>query len=400
MLRIGFVTAEPFWTRQNGYFGLTKQLIELLSEIGNCRVIVLNGGDRSGDFPSALSPQLLRPGSQPNKRLRQIRSLVTTKASYECEIGYPKLRSTLDSVLSEIGADVVVLNHLRSAFVVRDSALKNVRTIYWSHNCESASAASIAEYPLDPLSKWYYRGEARKFANLERQVLQHVDACVALTPEDRARFAAIEPPCKLFTIPPAYSMDRGAERVHTAASKEVHLIGSFHWAPKRSNAAWLATEVFAKVRSQVPDASLHIVGTGASKLAYLTDRCPGVFVHSDVPKLQPFYDRAAVAVVPEMQCSGFKLKVLEAAARSMAIVSTSAGVEGTGLQDGSSCLVANNADSFAASIVRLLRDRELACRIGDCARDEVALRFSLENVRMQTRELIHSVLNQGAPAHS
>jgi glycosyltransferase involved in cell wall biosynthesis len=388
MLKVAFITAEPFWPRKTGYFGLTARLVEMLGSMAQCSVIILNGGGGDGYCPSGVSPVYLKPGRQPTKRLRQACSVFSSRSAYECEIGYQGISTRLQACLNDLGADVAILNHLRSAFVVRNSRLRNVRTVYWSHNCESAAAASIAKYPLGPLMKWYYQREARKLLALERGVLQNIDTCVALSDRDQDRFRRLAPQQRIVVVPPAHSFPSSRQPAQGQKSKEICLVGSFHWAPKRFNAVWLASQVFPKVLAQVPDASLQIVGSNAQSLAPAIAQVPRVFLHSNVPDLQPYYDRAAVAAVPEMQESGLKLKVLEAAAQGIAIVSTPQGLEGTRLQDGMSCLAAHNADEFAACIIRLLQDRAAAERLGQSAREEVCRHFSIDAVRLQMERML------------
>jgi len=392
MHRIAFVTAEPYWTRRTGYFALTQQLIEILRESWDCHAIVLSGGQAEAASSQDPRPLLLRAGRQPSKRLRQVASLFTSVTAYESEIGYSNVQQALKAALDQVQPDLIIWNHLRAAFVAPTARLSGIPSIYWSHNCESAAAASIAAYPLDPLRRWYYRTESRKLARLEEKVLKSVSACVSLTDEDASRHHSLGPSCPGFTIPPAFDGAR-ATVSRAATSKSICLVGSFHWLPKRLNATWLAEKVFPLIRAKDAEATLDIVGSGASKMAAALGGKPGVRLHSDVNSVAPFYESSAVAVIPEMQKAGFKLKALEAASYGMPIVSTPEGIEGTGLAGGHSCLVASSPQEFAASIVRILQDKDFARRIGTQAKETVRERFSIDVVRQKIGAMIDKVAN-------
>ena len=82
-----------------------------------------------------------------------------------------------------------------------------------------------------------------------------------------------------------------------------------------------------------------------------------------VPCPLPYYQNAHVAVVPLRAGGGTRLKILEAMALGRPVVSTELGCEGLAVEDGKHMLVADDAESFAAAVARLLTDRALAARL-------------------------------------
>jgi len=76
----------------------------------------------------------------------------------------------------------------------------------------------------------------------------------------------------------------------------------------------------------------------------------------------------AVLVVPLPFGSGVRMKILEAWAAGRAVVSTTLGAEGLGACDGEHLLLADDAEEFAASVLRLLNDGALRERLGDAGR--------------------------------
>ena len=75
-----------------------------------------------------------------------------------------------------------------------------------------------------------------------------------------------------------------------------------------------------------------------------------------------------VAVAPLRAGSGQPLKVLEALASGTPVVATPAAIAGLAIEDGQHLLVAGEADSFAAAVVRALNDRELRTRLSRAGR--------------------------------
>jgi glycosyltransferase involved in cell wall biosynthesis len=78
--------------------------------------------------------------------------------------------------------------------------------------------------------------------------------------------------------------------------------------------------------------------------------------------------RAKVAVVPVLAGSGTRLKILEAWAAGLPVVSTTLGAEGLGARDGESLLLADGGPAFAEAVSRLLACTDLRQRVGAAGR--------------------------------
>jgi glycosyltransferase involved in cell wall biosynthesis len=101
----------------------------------------------------------------------------------------------------------------------------------------------------------------------------------------------------------------------------------------------------------------------------------GVVVTGYVADLQPVLDQSALLVVPLLSGSGMRVKILEAFARGIPIVSTTIGVEGIDARHGEHLLVADSPEDFARAVARLLRDPDLAARLARAGRQLVEARY-------------------------
>lgn len=131
-------------------------------------------------------------------------------------------------------------------------------------------------------------------------------------------------------------------------------VGPLTYQPNYLAVCWFVEQVLDRIRAEVHDASLAVIGdvTGTSRLPHHE----AVRYHGFVDDLDPFYERAAVAVTPLRSGGGTRIKVLEAMARRRPVVATSFAVEGLGLVDGYDCTIADDAESFAARCIELLTD--------------------------------------------
>jgi glycosyltransferase involved in cell wall biosynthesis len=94
------------------------------------------------------------------------------------------------------------------------------------------------------------------------------------------------------------------------------------------------------------------------------------------------------------------LKILEAMALGMPILSTAIGAEGLGLADGKDLLLADTAPQLAAAAVRLLRDAALRQRLAQHARATAVRRFSWKAVGRTLEGVYESIVPSAAPTRS
>jgi glycosyltransferase involved in cell wall biosynthesis len=269
--------------------------------------------------------------------------------------------------------DVIYLDHLDS-LVYADEA-PGIPIVIDLHNVYSRLAGRAAAEATGILRRSFLRREAALLARMERRAAEVAHTVLSVSHEEARYFtslgartvlvpngvdcAAYEPPAK-----PA-----------KAAAPTILFVGSLAWPPNASAAAFLATEVLPEVRRQIPDARLSIVGKDPSAevraLAVLDDH---VSVAASVPDVLPFFHQSHVLAVPLQAGGGTRLKILEAFAAGLPVVSTPIGCEGLGTHHGEQLLVADRA-GFAAAIVRLLRNAEEARQLADRARPFVRERY-------------------------
>jgi len=113
-----------------------------------------------------------------------------------------------------------------------------------------------------------------------------------------------------------------------------------------------------------------------------------VEVHGFVGDVRPLYIEANVVIVPTLVSAGTNLKVLEALAMDRAVVSTSRGCAGLGLDHGTSVWIADSARDFADGIVKLVGDRELRRRIAAAGRHYAEANFDWREIGAKQRGLL------------
>jgi len=159
-------------------------------------------------------------------------------------------------------------------------------------------------------------------------------------------------------------------------------VGNLTYGPNAEAAELLAREILPRVRRLLGRPVAAVLAgryePGGRVEALAT--CDGVDVLGHVDDLDDVYARADVAVVPLERGSGTRIKLLEALAAGLPVVTTAVGAAGLGAEDGRHLLIGGDADELAAAAARVLLDEQLAGELVRQGRAFVERQFSSEVV--------------------
>ena len=153
-------------------------------------------------------------------------------------------------------------------------------------------------------------------------------------------------------------------------------VGTLDYLPNMDAVAFLARQVWPRVRAAVPGARLLIGGRRPGRAIQALHGRDGIEVLADVPSIPAVLSRAWIGLAPMRTGVGLKNKVLETWASARPCVLTPLAANGLVLPPGHEGLMAADAASLAAAAAALLRNQAGCLRLGGAARDWVAERFS------------------------
>ena len=136
---------------------------------------------------------------------------------------------------------------------------------------------------------------------------------------------------------------------------------------------------------------LRLVGSGPAPEVRALAATAGVELLADVADVAPSYAWADLAVVPLRAGGGTRIKVLEAFAHGVPVVSTAVGAEGLDVVDGVHLRIADGAEAFAAACRQLATEPALARRLVENAA-AVAERHARPRVVTALRERLRDPL--------
>ncbi|HUG14180.1 MAG TPA: glycosyltransferase family 4 protein [Thermomicrobiales bacterium] len=146
-------------------------------------------------------------------------------------------------------------------------------------------------------------------------------------------------------------------------------VATMHYPPNAEAIRWFARDMWPILRSEHPDLEVDIVGSRPPRdIIDLGKLDQGMCVHGFVEDVEHLYRQAAVFIVPLQTGSGVRVKILEAMARGIPVVSTTVGADGLDVRHGVHLLIADTPHDFARSVTLLLEQPELRSRVARAAR--------------------------------
>lgn len=300
----------------------------------------------------------------------------------------PAMKQALSRILDEQEFDIVQLEsiHLVEYLpIIRAARCRPLIICDW-HNIESELMSRYSERQTNLLRRTYARRAASQMSSLERRSMREFDAHVVVSGRDGARLQELEREARVFVIEngvdTSYYTDERINKAHAAWLKEqnggaanihvvshessssardekprrVAFVGSMDYHANVDAVVSFAKEIWPRLREQQPGLIFTIVGRDPDAEVRQLASIPGIEVTGTIDDVRPYYYEMLAAIIPLRVGGGSRLKILEAMAAGVPVVSTTLGAEGLDVQDGKNILIAETAEEFCKAINDLNED--------------------------------------------
>lgn len=284
--------------------------------------------------------------------------------------------------------DAIVCDFLASAANIPNLA----RSVLFQHNVESIIWKRHLEHAPTPWHRAYCRAQHERMLRYEAEISRAVKSIVAVSDADARAIRSLYGAPNVHAIPTGVDIDFFAPPDTPYFKIKTHdlvFIGAMDWRPNIDGLTWVTSEVLPLIRRRRPDCSLAIVGRRPSAdVRKLAERDPHILVTGTVDDVRPYLWRSAVSIVPLRIGGGTRLKIYEAMAAKIPVVSTSIGAEGLDVLDGENIALANSPADFAERCLALLSDTEARARMSASAWEMVSTCYSWEVVSRKFENLL------------
>jgi len=264
--------------------------------------------------------------------------------------------------------DVLVCDFLSASLNFEDSLQTPV--VLFQHNVESALWQRQAKHEANLAKRLAFKIEAAKMTRYERATVRRFDHVIAVSNHDRDLMAEMADGSRISVVPTGVDLAEYGDVANTSpvATDEsiVLFLGSMDWEANIDGVDFFCRDIWPLIKAEIAAARFCVVGRNPPPriIARASD---SIIVTGRVDSVLPYLAEAAVFVVPLRIGGGTRLKIYEAMAAGKAVVSTTIGAEGLDVRHGENILIADDAESFAKSVVRLLADENEKRRLGVAA---------------------------------
>jgi O-antigen biosynthesis protein len=221
----------------------------------------------------------------------------------------------------------------------------------------------------------------------ELSVYSQADVVVTVTEDDGRALTDECPTINLQVIPNIHEI---VPPIAPAKGAGLIFVGGFYHPPNIDAVLYFCREVLPLVRKRVPDVRVTIVGSNPPP-EVLALRDKDVDVTGFVPSTTPYLHASRVSIAPLRFGAGMKGKIGEAMAHGVPVVTTSVGAQGMGLQHGVNVMIADEPESFATAVEKLLSDTGLSGRIKKNAMEHLSRNYSPVQVAHQMNSILEKL---------
>jgi GT2 family glycosyltransferase/glycosyltransferase involved in cell wall biosynthesis len=177
-------------------------------------------------------------------------------------------------------------------------------------------------------------------------------------------------------------------------------LGSFKHDPNRVAMEWFAGQVLPLILQRAPQAKLVVAGSDPPPAHAWPDFAGSLELLGFVDNVREPLGRYSVFVCPILSGSGVRVKLLEAYAAGIPVVSTRIGAEGLAGKDGEFCSVADDPAGFADRVVALFQDPHAAGEMAARARAEVEANWDMAAITCKLVEGYREMVKEKRSATS
>lgn len=261
-------------------------------------------------------------------------------------------------------------------------------TVLFQHNVEAVIWKRQAERAANPAVRAYFGLQARRFHEYERDVCRRVKSIIAVSEADANIMRRDYGAAKVAPVATGVDMEYFAPQP-AAPAADLVFVGSMDWMPNIEGITWFVREILPRIRKKRTETSLAIVGRKPSReVSQFAEADARIQVTGTVPDVRPYMWGSAISIVPLRVGGGTRLKIYEAMAAKIPVISTSIGAEGLDFTDGKNLVIADDSQSFAERCLELLDDRDQRSRLAAAGWQLVCSRYSWEVVCRQFERLL------------
>lgn len=221
--------------------------------------------------------------------------------------------------------------------------------------------------------------ETRSIGRWEKSLSRRFSAVITNSRVDEAFLRALDPSGNIVTIGNGVDSEFFMPTNGKSDMTKLLFTGVMNYGPNEDAAVYFCDAILPLIQERYPRVQFWVVGKDPTEKVQTLAQRPGVHVTGGVADMRPFLETAGVFVCPLRFGSGVKNKILAALAMRKAVVATRVSLEGLDLREDEHVIAADHPETFAAQVIRVIEDPNLAACLGRDGQAFVRSEYSWES---------------------
>lgn len=284
------------------------------------------------------------------------------------------MRQLVDRLAQETHFDIAHADQLNMAQYAR--RVPGARKVLDAHNALWLLYQRLWQTMRPGLKKWWLGRDWKLLKQYEGRICREFDVVLAVSEEDKTALqeainsvqlatSPVVPVSDITVIPITIDTVEISPVLREPEADHILHIGTMYWPPNIDGILWFIQEIYPYIRQKYPDITFDVVGARPpQEIVNMNGQGTDINVTGYVEDPTPYLQQAGLMVVPLRAGGGMRVKILNALAQGLPIVSTSLGCEGIAVTHGENILIADTPLDFANAVLRLLENPDFATQLG------------------------------------
>ena len=306
---------------------------------------------------------------------------IANKQSYQSLRFYDmKIQHEIQKLINTNTYKAIVFESVFTTIYLNKLKLKNIeKIIFRAHNIEHKIWEDLARNSV--FKRTIFLLLAKQIKRVEDAIPKYVDYIFTLSDSDQEYFNKIHP-TKTIHIPVTFEV----EKINTLKiTNSIAHLGAMDWKPNIEGIDWFLEKVKPQIEDE--DIKIYIAGKNMPK-KYFKHQNTTTIIDGKIDNAKDYIKNKEIIFVPLFSGSGIRIKILEAMALGIPIISTSKGAHGIPYENKKNILIADNACEFQEAICLLIRNKQLAKNIGYEGQKLILNHFSHKSVNNKLSRIL------------
>ena len=282
-----------------------------------------------------------------------------------------------EAVKNELSSEKFDLIHAETFYVMPHISKTNTPILLVEQTVEYLVYKHYVEEKASMLLRPIMRIDLLKLKYWETYYWRQAKRVVAMSDSDRSQMRKLAHGLDIDVVPNGIDIDYFSVRKRRKSeTPRVLYVGNFSWLQNIEAVDILVNVVWPKIKGEVTNARLWIVGMNMTEEIRALGDKEDIEISEGIPDIRDAYNNASVLVTAIEGPGGTRLKILEAMASGLPVVTTPVGAEGLGVADGKEALVKKDYLELAKSAIKVLKNTGLANKLGESGRNFVEQNYS------------------------